>query len=173
MFVTQSFLTLQLHWLKPTRLLCPWVFQASVLEWVATFFSRGFLPDPGIETAPSALAGNCLPLCYCSLHAKELDMNVSVHQKKWICTKFVVLYQRIYESGILLNGTLIYGARNWIQVLMFWSTISFFGHAPHHVASLFQDHGSNPSPLHWNLSLNHWMTREVPFDDLLLKVYAL
>ena len=34
--------------LQPTRLLCPWVSQTRVLEWVPCP-SPGDLPDPGIE----------------------------------------------------------------------------------------------------------------------------
>ena len=33
--------SLQLHGLQPTRLLCPWNFQARILEWVAISYSRG------------------------------------------------------------------------------------------------------------------------------------
>ena len=29
------------HGLQPTRLLCPWIFQARVLEWGAIAFSEG------------------------------------------------------------------------------------------------------------------------------------
>ena len=28
---------------------------------------------------------------------------------------------------------------------------------------MFPNEGSNLCPLHWNLSLNHWITKEVPF----------
>ena len=35
---------------------CPWNFSGRTLEWVAIAFSRD-LPNPGIETVPSALAG--------------------------------------------------------------------------------------------------------------------
>ena len=38
--VTQSCLTLQPYWLWPSRLLCPWVLQARILEWVAMPSSR-------------------------------------------------------------------------------------------------------------------------------------
>ena len=37
-------------WTVPTRPLCPWDFQARILEWVAVSFSRD-LPDPGIQSA--------------------------------------------------------------------------------------------------------------------------
>ena len=33
--------SLQPRGLQPTRLLCPWIFQARVLEWIAISFSRG------------------------------------------------------------------------------------------------------------------------------------
>ena len=40
--VTQSCPTLwDPHGLQPTKLLCPWILQASILEWVAIAFSRG------------------------------------------------------------------------------------------------------------------------------------
>ena len=42
--------------LWPSRLLCPWDFQARVLEWVAIPFSRG-PPNPGIEPGSPTLAG--------------------------------------------------------------------------------------------------------------------
>ena len=32
--------SLRHHGLQPTRLLCPWIFQARILEWVAVSFSR-------------------------------------------------------------------------------------------------------------------------------------
>ena len=38
--------TLGPHGLQPARLLCPWVLQARMLEWVAM---PGDLPNPGIE----------------------------------------------------------------------------------------------------------------------------
>ena len=41
MLVAQSFLTLRPHGLYSTRLLCPWDFQARILEWVVIPFSRG------------------------------------------------------------------------------------------------------------------------------------
>ena len=47
------------HGLQPTRLLCPWIFQASVLERIAISFSRG-LPDPGIEPWSPALQADSL-----------------------------------------------------------------------------------------------------------------
>ena len=37
----QLSLTLQFHGLKPTRLHCPWIFQARILEWVAFWLFRG------------------------------------------------------------------------------------------------------------------------------------
>ena len=40
---------------KPNRLLCG-IFQARILEWVATSYSRG-LPNPGIKPTSSVLAG--------------------------------------------------------------------------------------------------------------------
>ena len=46
------------HGLQPPRPLCPWTYQARILEWVA-FPSPGDLPDPGIESASPALAGRC------------------------------------------------------------------------------------------------------------------
>ena len=39
--------SLQHHGLKPSRLLCPWDFQARVLEWVAIPFCRGIFPTQG------------------------------------------------------------------------------------------------------------------------------
>ena len=44
------------------KLLCPWDFQARVLEWVATFFffSRN-LPNPGIEPRSLTLQTDTLP----------------------------------------------------------------------------------------------------------------
>ena len=33
---------LRLHWLWPTRFLCPWISQARTLEWVAISLSRGY-----------------------------------------------------------------------------------------------------------------------------------
>ena len=46
--------SLQLHGLQPSWLLCPWNFQARILEWL------GILPNPGIKpisSASPALAG--------------------------------------------------------------------------------------------------------------------
>ena len=45
-----------LHGLQPTRLLCPGVSQARILEWIATPFSRG-LPDTGTEPGIYCVAG--------------------------------------------------------------------------------------------------------------------
>ena len=42
--------------LWPTRLLCPWISQVRILEWIAISFSRD-LPNPGIEPVYLALAG--------------------------------------------------------------------------------------------------------------------
>ena len=39
--VAQSCPTLATPWTVATRLLCPWIFQARILEWVAISFSRG------------------------------------------------------------------------------------------------------------------------------------
>lgn len=36
---------------KPSRLLCPWDFQASILQWADISSSRNF-PDPGVEPGP-------------------------------------------------------------------------------------------------------------------------
>ena len=33
--------SLQGHGLQPARLLCPWCFQARILEWVVMLFSKG------------------------------------------------------------------------------------------------------------------------------------
>ena len=33
--------SVQAYGLQPTRLLCPWILQARILEWVAISFSRG------------------------------------------------------------------------------------------------------------------------------------
>ena len=58
--LTQSCLTLlQTCGQYPARLLCPWISQARILEWVA-FPSPGDLPDPGIKPASPALAGGFL-----------------------------------------------------------------------------------------------------------------
>ena len=46
--------------LQPTRLLCPWVSQTRVLEWVPCP-SPGDLPDPGIEPGSPALQADSLP----------------------------------------------------------------------------------------------------------------
>ena len=48
--------TLRPHGLSPTRLLCLWISQARILEWVA-ISSSGDLPKPGIKPASLALAG--------------------------------------------------------------------------------------------------------------------
>ena len=56
--ITQLCLTLCDHGLQPARLLCLWILQARILEWVAIPFS-GDLPDPGIELP--ALQGDSLP----------------------------------------------------------------------------------------------------------------
>ena len=37
------------------------IFQAKILKWVAVLFSRGRLPDPGIEPTSRALQTGCLP----------------------------------------------------------------------------------------------------------------
>ena len=39
--------SLQSYGLYPTRLLCPWIFQARILEWVAISFSDGIFPTQG------------------------------------------------------------------------------------------------------------------------------
>ena len=46
--VTKSRPTLRPHGLEPPRLLCPWISQARILEWVATS-SPGDLQDAGTE----------------------------------------------------------------------------------------------------------------------------
>ena len=56
----QSCLTLQLHGLQPTRLLCPCDFPGKNTEAGCHFLLKGIFPDPGIEPASptsSALAG--------------------------------------------------------------------------------------------------------------------
>ena len=40
---------------QPATLLCPWISQARILEWVPGP-SLGLLPDPGIEPTSPALA---------------------------------------------------------------------------------------------------------------------
>jgi len=45
--------------LYPTRLLCPWISQARILEWVAISFSQD-LPNPGIKPAFPALQADSL-----------------------------------------------------------------------------------------------------------------
>ena len=40
--------------------------------------------------------------------------------------------------------------------------LMFFGCAVRHAGSQFLDQESNPYPLHWEYSLNHWVTREAP-----------
>ena len=58
--LTQSCLTLlQTCGQQPARLLCTWISQARILEWVA-FPSPGDLSDPGIKPASPALAGGFL-----------------------------------------------------------------------------------------------------------------
>ena len=48
------------HGLQPARLLCPWISQARILEWVAITFP-GDLPNPGIESRSPALQMHSLP----------------------------------------------------------------------------------------------------------------
>ena len=46
--------------LEPARLLCPWIFQARILEWLP-FPLPGDLPNPGIEPMSPALQEDSLP----------------------------------------------------------------------------------------------------------------
>ena len=58
--------SLRPHGLLPTRLLCSWISQAGILEWVTISFSRGSSPprdQPVTPTSP-ALAGRSLPLSH-------------------------------------------------------------------------------------------------------------
>ena len=50
--------SLRPHGLYPTRLLCPWILQARILEWVA-MTSRD-LPDPGMEPWSPTLQADSL-----------------------------------------------------------------------------------------------------------------
>ena len=45
---------------EPTRLLCPWILQAGILEWVAISFSTDVL-NPGIKPRSPALQADSLP----------------------------------------------------------------------------------------------------------------
>ena len=54
--------SLQLHELWPTKLLCPWISQSSMLEWVAISF--GDLPDTEIEPMSPALQVDSLTLSH-------------------------------------------------------------------------------------------------------------
>ena len=54
------------HGLLPTRLLCSWISQAGILEWVTISSSRGSSPpgDRPITPASPALADRSLPLSH-------------------------------------------------------------------------------------------------------------
>jgi len=51
---------LQPHGLWPTRLLCPWILQARILEWIALPSPENF-SDPGIAPGSPALQADSLP----------------------------------------------------------------------------------------------------------------
>ena len=53
---------LQPYGLYPARILCPWISQTRILEWVAISFSPGDLPSPGIEPMYPAWKADSLPL---------------------------------------------------------------------------------------------------------------
>ena len=50
----------QTPWTIATRLLCPWILQARILEWIAILFFRGFSQSRD-ETQVSYIAGRFLP----------------------------------------------------------------------------------------------------------------
>ena len=52
--------SLRLHGLQPARILCPWILQARILEWVV-IFSAGDLCNPGIKPRSPALHADSLP----------------------------------------------------------------------------------------------------------------
>ena len=58
--------SLRPHGLLPTRLLCSWISQAGILEWVIISSSRGSSPprDQPVTPASPALAGRSLPLSH-------------------------------------------------------------------------------------------------------------
>ena len=58
------------HGLQPSRLLCPWDFQAKILEWVAISSSKGSSQpkDQHASLVSPALAGDSLPLCQMDIY---------------------------------------------------------------------------------------------------------
>ena len=87
-------LTLQSHELQPTRLLCPWISQARILEWVAISFSRGS-SGPRDQTQVSCFAsrfftnlamreaqfGLFTPVCLSSSVTQQKSRSVSMKQQ--------------------------------------------------------------------------------------------
>ena len=53
--------SLRLHGLQLTRLLCPWILQARILEWIAIPFSRGTF-QPKDRTLVSCITGRSLTI---------------------------------------------------------------------------------------------------------------
>ena len=83
--------SLQPHGLYPARLLCPWIFQARVLEWVAISFC-GDLPKPGIEPGFPTLQADSLP------SEPPQTYLVKIQQQKYTASAF---RQRAQSSACL------------------------------------------------------------------------
>ena len=86
--------SLRPHGLLPTRLLCSWISQAGILEWVTISFSRGSSPprdQPVTPTSP-ALAGRSLPLSHMGSPIYTVYIYIYIHQTYTYLSVFVVLF---------------------------------------------------------------------------------
>ena len=91
----QSCLTLQLHGLLPTRLLCPLILQARILKWVAMSSFRD-LPYPGIISVSPALASRFFTTeppekptkeCYSTINEKDIMLFAAT----WVDLEIVII----------------------------------------------------------------------------------
>ena len=83
--------SLQPHGLQPARLLCSWILQARILQWVANPFSKG-----------SSTQGSNPGLQHCRLILYHLGYQGSPEVSQKVKNKYCIL---MYVCGIQKNGT--------------------------------------------------------------------
>ena len=140
------------HGLQPTRLFCPWILHARILEWVA-MPSSGDLPHPGIELgspAAPAFQADSLPLCH------QGSPYICIHIHKWC------FFGRLIAKGPLTMISCFWGC----DIISNSETIVWW--APGHVVKAEMDTAAELEESEWQHIIWHHLSVTVLIISLWL-----
>ena len=161
---------------------CPWDSPGKSTTVGCHALLLGIFPtqgsNPGIKSVSSALAGRFFTIW--ATWKAQIDSSFGFWGATWSLSKLlnsalVARNQRRWyvnkRAWLNANKTLFVDTKMWISsnchvsqdivlVLIFETFFFFF-------SGMFPNQEWNPCRLQWNLSPNHWTTREFPFCDLL------